>query len=59
MTADGSLMRLAAIMGHSTDEVTKRYAHLEPGNFTDAERALVDVDLAPAKVLPMAIRQGA
>jgi hypothetical protein len=37
-------------------EVTTRYAHLQPGNFTEQERALVDVQLAPAVVLPMAAR---
>src|SRR5882672_6544529 len=48
-----SLMKLAAILGHSATEVTMRYAHLQPGNFTEQERALVDVQLAPARVLPM------
>jgi len=56
--AGGSLMKLAAILGHSATEVTDRYAHLQPGNFTNQERALVDVQLAPAKVLPMAGRDG-
>jgi hypothetical protein len=32
----------------------ERYAHLQPGNFTEQERALVDVPLAPAKVLTLA-----
>ena len=32
--AGGSLMKLAQILGHSTAEVTLRYAHLTPGNFT-------------------------
>ena len=52
--AGGSLMKLAAILGHSATEVTLRYAHLQPGNFTEAERALVDVQLSDAKVLPLA-----
>ena len=56
--AGGSLMKLASILGHSATEVTLRYAHLQPGNFTEQERALVDVQLAPAKVLPMAGRAG-
>jgi integrase len=51
--AGGSLMKLASILGHSATEVTLRYAHLQPGNFTEQERALVDVQLAPAKVLPL------
>jgi len=46
-------MKLSTILGHSASEVTVRYAHLQPGNFTDQERALVDVRLAPAKVLPL------
>jgi integrase len=56
--AGGSLMKLAAILGHSATEVTLRYAHLQPGNFTEQERALVDVQLAPAKVLPISGRAG-
>jgi len=54
--AGGSLMKLASILGHSATEVTLRYAHLQPGNFTEQERALVDVELAPAKLMPMAGR---
>lgn len=53
--AGGSLMKLAGILGHSATEVTLRYAHLQPGNFTEQERAHVDVNLAPAKVMPMAV----
>ena len=56
VTAGGSLMKLAQILGHSAMEVTLRYAHLQPGNFSDAERALVDVQLEPAKVLPLGSR---
>jgi len=51
--AGGSLMKLAGILGHSATEVTLRYAHLQPGNFTEQERAFLDVDLAPSKVLPL------
>jgi integrase len=51
--AGGSLMKLASILGHSATEVTLRYAHLQPGNFSAEERALVDVPLAPSKVLPL------
>jgi site-specific recombinase XerD len=51
--AGGSLSKLAEVLGHSTREVTLRYAHLQPGNFSDTERALVNVDLAPSKVLHM------
>jgi len=53
VTRGGSLMKLATILGHSATEVTLRYAHLQPGNFTDQERALAEVQLAPAKVLPL------
>jgi len=41
----GSLMKLASILGHSATEVTLRYAHLAPGNFTEHKRGLVDVQL--------------
>ncbi len=51
--AGGSLMKLASILGHSAIETSLRYAHLQPGNFTEQERALVDVSLAPSKVLPL------
>ncbi len=43
--AGGSLEKLAAILGHSSTEVTKRYAHLRPDAFTDADRGLVRVKL--------------
>ncbi len=52
--AGGSLAKLAEILGHSTTEVTLRYAHLSPGNFTEQERQLVDVQLQDATVLPLA-----
>lgn len=49
----GSLHKLAAVLGHSSTEVTMRYGHLVPGEYTEAERALVDLDLRAAKVLPL------
>jgi hypothetical protein len=52
-------MKLAAILGHSATEVTLRYAHLQPGNFTEQERALVDVQLELGKVLPLRGTRGA
>jgi integrase len=55
--AGGSLMKLAAILGHSATEVTLRYAHLQPGNFSDQERALVDVQLQPAQVVALQERR--
>ncbi len=51
--AGGSLHKLAAVLGHSSTEVTVRYGHLVPGEYSPAERALVDLDLHPAQVLPM------
>lgn len=49
----GSLVKLAAVLGHSSTEVTKRYGHLVPGEFTEAERSLVDLSLEPTKVIPL------
>src|SRR6266568_2723415 len=43
--ADGSMEKLATILGHSSTEVTKRYAHLKPENFRDADRKRLDVEL--------------
>lgn len=54
--ADGSLEKLAAILGHSSVEVTKRYAHLKPELFPERDCGLLDVDLARrgADVVPLA-----
>jgi hypothetical protein len=41
------------ILGHSSAEVTMRYGHLVRGQFTEEERALADVQLKGAKVLPL------
>src|SRR5260370_66389 len=57
--AGGSLAKLAEILGHSTTEVTLRYAHLAPGNFTEHERQLVDVQLHDAPILPLALKRQA
>jgi integrase len=35
----GSMEKLAAMLGHSSTEVTKRYAHLRPDAFGDEDRA--------------------
>ena len=43
--ANGSLEKLAAVLGHSSTEVTRRYAHLRPDHFREADRRLLDVDL--------------
>jgi integrase len=55
----GSLHKLSAVLGHSSTEVTMRYGHLVPGEYTQAERALVDLDLQPARVLPLQQAAGA
>ena len=49
----GSLEKLLVILGHSSSEVTMRYGHLVRGHFTEQERALADVQLQDAKVLPL------
>ena len=51
----GSLMKLAIVLGHSAAETTLRYAHLQPGNFTEQERRLADVYLGSeaAEVVPL------
>jgi len=46
----GSLETLREMMGHSSVTVTERYAHLVPGQYTDADRARVQVDLVPGTV---------
>ena len=43
--AGGSLEKLAHVLGHSSTEVTKRYAHLRPDAFGDADRARIRVQL--------------
>ena len=53
VSAGGSLEKLRVILGHSSTEVTLRYGHLVRGQFTEQERALVDVQLQDAKVLPL------
>jgi integrase len=55
----GSLERLRVILGHSSTEVTQRYGHLVRDQFSDAERAMVDVQLQPGKVLPLRGRRRA
>jgi hypothetical protein len=45
------------IFGHSSTSVTKSYGHLVKGQFTEAERTAVDVQLQPGKVLSIRGRQ--
>ena len=50
----GSLHKLYAVLGHSSTEVTQRYGHLVPGEYTETtERVLVNLDLGPAQVLQL------
>jgi len=53
VSAGGSLENLRVILGHSSTQLTMRYGHLVRGQFTEQERALVDVQLHDAKVLPL------
>src|SRR5262249_9260156 len=46
--AGGSITRLSKILGHSSVEVTERYAHLLPDSFRQAEFALLQTDRAPS-----------
>lgn len=54
--ANGSIEKLAAVLGRSSTEVTRRYAHLRPEHFKDADRRLLDADLfhPGADVVPLA-----
>jgi integrase len=49
--AGHSLEKLREIMGHSTVQVTERYAHLNPDSFSDKDRGAIDVSLAPGAVV--------
>lgn len=53
--AGGSLEKLAVVMGHSSVQVTQRYAHLRPDLFRDSDLRLLDVDLVapPADVVEL------
>lgn len=57
--ANGSMEKLAAILGHSSTEVTRRYAHLRTDLFGDKERSLLSVDLGrgPGKVVSLDLGQ--
>ena len=54
--ADGWIEKLAAVLGHSLTEVTRRYAHLRPEHFREADRRLLAADLerGNAAVIPLA-----
>ena len=53
--AGGSLAHLATLLGHSSSEVTLRYAHLRPAALAEADVARIPVDLLapPATVAPL------
>jgi integrase len=59
VTADGSTEKLRVILGHSSTSTTHRYGHLVRGQFSEAERTAVDVQLQPGKVLPLRGNRGA
>lgn len=50
---NGSLEKLALILGHSTVEVTKRYAHLRPEQLGAEDTARAQVDLSPGEVVAL------
>jgi len=52
---NGSIEKLAAVLGHSSAEVTKHYAHLRPDLFRPDDFARLPVDLAraPAEVVSL------
>ena len=56
--AGGSIEKLKEILGHSTIQVTERYSHLRPEAFSDKDRGLLAVDLAPGKVVSAARKKG-
>jgi hypothetical protein len=41
----GSIEKLAAVLGHSSAEVTRRYAHMRPDLFPERDHGLLAVDL--------------
>jgi integrase len=49
----GSLEKLAMILGHSSSEVTKRYAHLRPELLDAQDTARAQVDLRPGEVVAL------
>ena len=55
----GSLEKLALVMGHSSTEVTRRYAHRAPDAFGPREARLLEADLSstPAEVVSLSIGQ--
>ena len=56
--AGNSLEKLREIMGHSTVQVTERYAHLKPELFNAADRATLKVNLARGGAPVVALDHG-
>jgi integrase len=53
----GSLEKLAHILGHSSTEVTKRYAHLRPDAFGDEDRARISLKIGQQMASTMDMSQ--
>lgn len=49
---DGSIEKLATVLGHSSTVVTERYAHLRPDLFGARDRDLLNVDLSSEPKAP-------
>jgi integrase len=54
----GAIEKLREVLGHSSVSVTERYSHLDAELFSDRERGLIAVDLAPGKVVSKARAAG-
>jgi integrase len=54
----GSLVTLAAILGQSSTEVTKRYAHLRSDQLRPEDTARAQIDLSPGVVVEMPQKLG-
>jgi integrase len=53
--AGGSITKLSELLGHSTTDLTRRYAHCDPALFGPGELGRITVDLSTpgGKVIPM------
>lgn len=56
--AGGSLESLAALLGHSSTEVTQRYAHLRPDALARADVDRIAVDLTRGEGVVVALQDG-
>lgn len=55
--AGGGIERLRDILGHSTVQMTERYAHLVPDVFSARELSLIAVDVGAADVVSASVAQ--